>query len=93
MLKILKLILIIAFCSILFNDIDKYYHSVNNNGYNGLVERFKLKRPFTYMMVDEWTGGEWTWNPTKTERWFVSYGLINGKTEFFIIIDSHIPKI
>jgi hypothetical protein len=91
MLKKIITILCIFYTAVLYSDVDNYYSSTNNDGYSVLVERNVLKRPFTYLMVDEWTEGKWTWNPTKTERWFVSYGLVNKKTEFFNIIDRHIP--
>jgi hypothetical protein len=73
---------------IISEDVDIYYSNVESPACCGWVESNMLKRPFTYLMVDEWTEPKWTVNAVRTEEWLVSDGLVNGEVEFWTVLDK-----
>lgn len=78
---------------ILWNDVDAFYGNVNSDNCCGWVDPNPIKRPFTYLMIDEWTTGNWQLNGDKSEEWFVKDGLVNGKVEFWTITDTRSPAL
>lgn len=65
------------------------YHEVTTGDFKccGFVSESVFKRPVTYALVDEWTEPAWAENFIKTERWLVSYGMVNGEMKFWRILD------
>jgi hypothetical protein len=68
-------------------DAETYRDVVSNSqGCCGYVSERLYERPFTRLMVDEWTEPRWTENAVHTERWLVSDGKVNGNVRFWRLI-------
>ena len=84
----LSLSILFAYSFILWQDVTIYYSNVNDSSCCGWVEESVIKRPFTYLMVDSWSEGSWQSNGDKSEEWFVKDGWVDGKVEFWRVVES-----
>jgi hypothetical protein len=79
----------LASVKVVSDDVALYYNNVEGPNCCGYVEPGWFNRPFTYLMVDEWTEPKWTVNAAGTEEWLVSDGLVDGKVEFWTKLDEN----
>lgn len=68
-------------------DYQAYSHNVRSPNCCGYVPPSIIDRPITHLLVD-WTEPEWKLNATRGEKWLVSEGKVNGKKEFFTVLEK-----
>lgn len=69
-------------------DVQTYQAVVDeHHGCCGFVSESWFERPVTYTLVDEWSKPAWSENSTKTERWLISMGQIDGESKFWRILE------
>lgn len=69
-------------------DAKLYYRVVANPGCCGWVEESRLARPWTYLMVDEWTAPAWESGPGNSTEFLTSNGLVHGEMKFWRVLDA-----
>ncbi|MGF6281891.1 hypothetical protein ABH908_000076 [Pseudomonas frederiksbergensis] len=67
-------------------DAQLYYRVVDNPGCCGWVEESRLARPWTYLMVDEWTEPTWESGPGNTTEFLTSNGIVQGEIKFWRVL-------
>ncbi|MGE8063794.1 hypothetical protein [Pseudomonas sp. NPDC089569] len=67
-------------------DAQLYYRVVDNPGCCGWVEESRLARPWTYLMVDEWTEPAWESGPGNTTEFLISNGMVHGEIKFWRVM-------
>jgi hypothetical protein len=67
-------------------DAQLYYRVVDNPHCCGWVEEGRLARPWTYLMVDEWTEPTWESDPGNKTEFLISNGIVHGEMKFWRVL-------